>query len=226
MFHDLISLFYPRVCQICESSLVKSEAVICLNCIHQLPVTNFLQHNDNPVKKVFYGRVDVENATSLLHFKKKSAVQKLIHQLKYKGQQEIGTYLGKWMGEELTKSQLFKDIDLVIPVPLHKIKQRKRGYNQVEKFGREIASALEVPYLDDVLLKRSTSSTQTIKARLSRWGDIEETFVLSSPETISGKHILLIDDLITTGATLEACSNVLKQSKNVKISIASMAIAG
>lgn len=226
MFHDLINLFYPKVCQICDSSLVKSETVICLNCIHQLPVTNFLLHKENPVKKVFYGRVDIENATSLLHFKKKSAVQQLIHQLKYKGQEEIGTYLGKWMGEELVKSQFFKDIDLVIPVPLHKIKQRKRGYNQVEKFGREIALALKIPYCDKVLHKKSTSSSQTIKARLSRWGDIEETFVLSCAETISGKHILLIDDLITTGATLEACSNVLKQSKGIKISVASMAIAG
>lgn len=226
MFHDLISLFYPKVCQICDASLVKSETVICLNCIHQLPVTNFLLHNDNPVKKVFYGRVDIENATSLLHFKKKGAVQKLIHQLKYKGQEEIGIYLGKWMGEELIRSQFFKEIDLVIPVPLHKIKQRKRGFNQVEKFGREIARALGIPYCDDVLQKSSTSSTQTIKARLSRWGDIEETFVLSSPETISGKHVLIVDDLITTGATLEACCNVLKHSQGVKISIASMAIAG
>lgn len=226
MFHDLISLFYPRLCQICDSSLVKRETVICLNCIHQLPVTNFLTNNDNPVKKVFYGRVDIENATSLLHFKKKGAVQKLIHQLKYKGQEEIGIYLGKWMGEELRRSQYFKDIDLVIPVPLHKIKLRNRGYNQVEKFGREIAKALEIPYNDNVLLKRSTSTTQTIKARLSRWGDIEETFVLNSPETICEKHILLLDDLITTGATLEACCNVLKHANRVKISIASMAIAG
>ncbi|MGM1056336.1 MAG: ComF family protein [Bacteroidota bacterium] len=225
MFHDFINLFYPRLCQICDSSLIRSETVLCLKCIHQLPVTNFHLQNENPVKKVFYGRVLVENATALLHFRKKSAVQKLIHQLKYRGHKEIGIYLGKWMGKELTESSEFKGIDMVIPVPLHRKKLRSRGYNQVEGFGKEIAAALQIPYEDQVLLKKTYSSTQTIKIRLARWGSIEETFVLANSEKIRNKHILLVDDLITTGATLEACSNILQHSPGVKISIASMAIA-
>lgn len=225
MFHDFINLFYPRLCQICDCSLIRSETVLCLKCIHELPVTNFHLQNENPVKKVFYGRVLVENATALLHFRKKSAVQKLIHQLKYKGQKEIGIYLGKWIGKELVENSGFKEIDMVIPVPLHRKKLRSRGFNQVEGFGKEIAAALQIPYEDQVLLKKTYSSTQTIKARLARWGTMEETFVLANSEKIRNKHILLVDDLITTGATLEACSNILRQSPGIKISIASMAIA-
>ncbi len=225
MFHDFLNLFYPEVCQICDNILVKNERVICLNCLHELPVTNFHLDNENPVIKVFYGRVKVENATALLLFQKKGAVQKLIHNLKYKGQRKVGNFLGKWMGEELSNSSRFSHIDAVIPVPLHRRKLRSRGFNQVEDFGKEIAEALQVPYLDNVLLKRSFSTSQTIKGRLARWGNIEESFVLANPELVHKKHLLLVDDLITTGATLEACATVLKEAGDVKISVATMAVA-
>lgn len=226
MFYDFINLFYPKVCQICETTLLKNQNIICARCLHNLPLTHYYLHNDNPVKKVFYGRVAIENATSLFLFNKKGNVQKLIHQLKYKGNREIGEFLGKWMGAELAGAPGCKNIQVVIPVPLHKKKLRSRGFNQVEDFGKEIAMALKVPYTDQVLLKTSFSTTQTIKARLSRWGNIEETFVLANPEEIEGKHVLLVDDLITTGATLEACANAVKLAGGVKISIATMALAG
>ncbi|HSI70955.1 MAG TPA: ComF family protein [Gillisia sp.] len=226
MFHELINLFYPRLCNICENELVKNEPVVCSGCLHELPVTTYHLNNENPVKKVFYGRVDVENATALLEFHKKSIVQKLIHQLKYKGQQDIGTFLGKWMGTQMQQSNNFKGVEMVIPVPLHKRKLKQRGYNQVEKFGREISHALLVPYNDTALIKSSFSTTQTIKARLARWGNMEESFILADPAVVTNKHVLLVDDLITTGATLEACSNILKEAGGVKISIATMAIAG
>lgn len=203
---------------------MNNERVICTNCRHELPVTNFSLDNDNPVQKVFYGRVKLEYATSLLLFQKKGNVQKLMHQLKYRGHREISEFLGQWMGSVLLETPLLSQIDAVIPVPLHKKKMRSRGFNQVEDFGREIAGSLNVPYIDNVLLKRSFTSTQTLKARLSRWGNIEETFVLANPDLIYNKHILLVDDIITTGATLEACSGVLKQAGEVKISIASMAL--
>ena len=223
MFQDLINLFYPDICQICDAELYKNQKVVCTSCVNDLPITNFHLDNDNPVKKVFYGRVPIENSTSLLIFKKKGSVQKLIHRLKYKGHQEIGTYLGKWMGAELAGTEAYHDIDMVLPVPLHKKKLKTRGFNQVEKFGKEIATALQVPYLDDVLLKTHFSATQTLKSRLARWGNIEESFVLQHPEKIRDKHILLVDDLITTGATLEACSDVLLEAGNVKISVVTMA---
>lgn len=225
MFHDLINLFYPRLCNICEQELVKNEPVICAKCIHELPVTTYHLNNENPVKKVFYGRVEVEHATSLLDFHKKSAVQKLIHQLKYKGQQDIGSFLGKWLGEQMLESDMFSEVDLVVPVPLHKKKLQQRGYNQVENFGREISAVLQIPYIDSALIKTSFSTTQTIKARLARWGNMEESFVLADPAAVSNRHVLLVDDIITTGATLEACATVLKEAGGVKISVATMAIA-
>ncbi|WP_026836695.1 ComF family protein [Gillisia sp. JM1] len=223
MFQDLINLFYPNICQICDAELYKNQNILCTNCVNELPITNFHLDNENPVKKVFYGRVPIENATSLLVFKKKSNVQKLIHRLKYRGHQEIGSYLGAWTGAELAKTNSYEGIDLVIPVPLHKKKLRSRGFNQVEEFGKEIAAALNIDYVDDVLLKTSFSKTQTLKTRLARWGNIEESFVLFNSEKIKNKHILLVDDLITTGATLEACAEILLEGENVKISIATMA---
>ncbi len=223
MFQDIINLFYPNICQICDAELYKNQKILCTNCVNELPITNFHLDNENPVKKVFYGRVPIENATSLLVFKKKSSVQKLIHRLKYRGHQEIGSYLGAWTGAELAKTNSYQAIDLVIPVPLHKKKLRARGFNQVEEFGKEIASALNIPYIDDVLLKTSFSATQTLKTRLARWGNIEESFVMLNSEKIKDKHIMLVDDLITTGATLEACADVLLEVENVKISIVTMA---
>ena len=226
MFQDLINLFYPDICQICDTELHKNQNILCTSCVNELPITNFHFDNENSVKKVFYGRVPIENATSLLVFKKKGSVQKLIHRLKYRGHQEIGSYLGKWMGAELAKTDAYQNIDLVLPVPLHKKKLKARGFNQVEKFGKEIALALQVPYINDVLLKKHFSNTQTLKTRLARWGNIEESFVMVNPEKIRNKHILLVDDLITTGATLEACSDVLLEAGNVKISIVTMAFTG
>lgn len=226
MFHDLVNLFYPSLCQICEQELLKNERVICVKCLHELPVISYLPNNENPVKKVFYGRIEIEEAFALLTFQKKGAVQKLIHQLKYRGQKDIGKYLGEWTGANLLESKNFSGVDVVIPVPLHKKKLKSRGYNQVEEFGREISKSLQIPYLDNVLLKTSLTTTQTIKARLARWGNIEESFVLANQDLIKNKHVLLVDDLITTGSTLEACAAVLQKAGGVKISVATMAIAG
>lgn len=224
MFHDLLDLLFPRLCNSCETALLSSETVLCTGCLHTLPILQNHLQPDNETEKIFYGRIPIENATSLLLFEKKGITQKLIHNLKYKGDQEIGSFLGKWLGEELKNSKGYEKITAVIPVPLHKNKLKKRGYNQVEKFGREIAGALQVPYIDQVLLKKSASGTQTVKKRLARWGSIGETFVVEEPDSLVGAHILLVDDLVTTGATLEACSEKLLQIPGIKISIATMAV--
>jgi len=223
MFHDFINLLYPRICHICEAELLKNEELLCTSCLHDLPITSYHLDNENPVKKVFYGRVKINKATALLHFRKKAGVQHLIHDLKYRGHREIGTYLGKWLGTELENID-WSNIEVIIPVPLHKSRLRQRGYNQVEDFGREIAKFLNAEYMDDVLLKISTTQTQTLKNRLSRWGKIEETLQIKNSEKIKGKHILLVDDLVTTGATLEACAHKLLETPDIKISIATMAI--
>jgi len=224
MFHDFINLLYPSVCHICDTELLKNEKILCTSCLHDLPVTSYHLDNENPVKKVFYGRVKIMKATALLHFRKKAGVQQLIHDLKYRGHREIGTYFGQWLGEELADSDWMNTIDAIIPVPLHKSKLKQRGYNQVDDFGKELAKYLNAEYLDNVLIKTSFSQTQTLKDRLSRSGKLNETLLVQNSEKIKGKHLLLVDDLVTTGATLEACAQKLYETSELKISIATIAI--
>lgn len=224
MFHDLTNLFYPRICNACDGELLNSEEILCTDCLHELPVTNFHQDNENPVKKVFRGRADLYSATALLSFRKKGMVQNLIHNLKYRNQKEIGAFLGKWLGAELNNIPAYQTIDVIIPVPLHPKKLASRGYNQVEGFARELALTLNAEYVDDLLLKTDATSAQTFKERFARWGQMEETLVTNNPSRLEDKHVLITDDILTTGATLEACYNKLKNIKGIKISIATMAI--
>ncbi|MDW5290627.1 ComF family protein [Formosa sp. PL04] len=225
MFEALFNIFFPKVCYSCQNVLADGEQTLCTDCRHSLPVTQFHFNNDSSVSKVFYGRVKVEQATALLRFEKKGITQKLIHQLKYKGQEPIGTFLGDWLGGELQTLEAYKTVDVVIPVPLHKKKLKTRGYNQVDKFGRQLAEALQAEYIDDVLIKITNTNSQVSKNRLSRWTASETIFSVQHLDKINNKHILLVDDIITTGATMEACANLLLSGKNVKISIAAMAIA-
>lgn len=225
MIKNLLNLFFPKVCYACSDLLSDNEHHICTSCRHQLPVTNYHFEEDKTVEKVFYGRVKIEKATALLKFHKKGRVQQLLHNLKYKGHETIGQFLGAWLGQELNDTKDYGTIDIVIPVPLHKNKLRKRGYNQVSKFGKEIANALETDFAENVLVKKTATATQVFKKRFARWQGSDDNFSLENADLISGKHILLVDDIITTGATIEACSNILQKAKNVKISIAAMAIA-
>jgi len=221
--NDVFNLFYPELCSICENQLVKGEKTICIQCLSDLPITNFCKLKNNSVESSFYGRILIEEATSLFFYQKKGKVQKLIHQLKYKGNQQIGAVLGDWLGENMLLSDRFKDLDGIIAVPLHPNKFKKRGYNQVTTFGESLAKKLEIPLIENVLVKVSGSQTQTKKNRFDRSVNVNEKFELLDNEVLKNKHILLIDDIITTGATLEACSIQLQQTKNIKISIATMA---
>ena len=221
--NDVFNLFYPELCSICENQLVKGEKTICIQCLSDLPITNFCKLKNNSVESSFYGRILIEEATSLFFYQKKGKVQKLIHQLKYKGNQQIGAVLGDWLGENMLLSDRFKDLDGIITVPLHPNKFKKRGYNQVTTFGESLAKKLEIPLIENVLVKVSGSQTQTKKNRFDRSVNVNEKFELLDNEVLKNKHILLIDDIITTGATLEACSIQLQQTKNIKISIATMA---
>ncbi len=225
MLKSIVNLFFPKVCNACHNLLNDNENTICLDCRHDLPVTDFHFDNNDSVKKVLYGRAKVENGTALFRFEKKGNVQRLIHNLKYKDHEHIGFVLGNWLGGELKTLESYKNIDAVIPVPLHKNKLKKRGYNQVAMFGQQVAEALNANYLDDVLLKVTNTKSQVNKKRLARWNNNEELFTLENEMKIENKHILIVDDIITTGATLEACISVLNQAKNIKISIATMAIA-
>lgn len=225
MFNAILNLFFPKVCYACSHLLTDNESHICTNCRHNLPVTNYHFENDDTVEKVFYGRVKIEQATVLLKYEKKGIVQQLLHNLKYRGHETISEILGEWLGSDLKTVETYNNIDVVIPVPLHKNKLRKRGYNQVTKFGVEIAKALNADYNDTVLIKTTATKTQVFKKRIARWNNTNEIFTITNTNLIEGKHILLVDDIITTGATIEACVNMLNKAKNIKISVATMAIA-
>ncbi len=225
MFKSVVNLLFPKICHACQNRLQDYEITICTTCRHELPVTNFHFNHDNSIKNVLYGRAVIEQGTALFRFEKKGIVQQLIHNLKYKGYQEIGTLLGNWLGSELKTIEAYKTVDVVIPVPLHKNKLKKRGFNQVACFGKQIALALNAEYIDNVLIKITNTKSQAKKIRFARWANNDQLFAIQNPKRISNKHVLLVDDIITTGATLEACIGILNHAKNLKISIATMAIA-
>jgi ComF family protein len=224
ILHSLLNILFPKICNGCDRALSAHEKIMCTSCRHQVPLAGFHKTNANTLKKIFYGRTAIEEATALLTFQKKGITQKLLHNLKYKKQEDVSAFLGIWLGAELSEIDAYKKVNLVIPVPLHKDKKRSRGYNQVSGFGRAIAAALEVPYVDDVLVKVSKTDSQVFKGRLKRIQD-PQVFMVSNAHLIENMHILLVDDIVTTGATLENCAEKLCQHENVKISIATMAIS-
>ncbi len=220
---DILNIFFPEICVCCNDQLTHNEKIVCLTCRHDLPLTNFSFEPNNLVEKSFYGRSRIENATALFYFLKKGKTQQLIHELKYNKQQQVGYFAGDWLGSELVESKRFDNIDYVIPVPLHPKKLKSRGYNQVTTFGESLAKQLNTQYNDTILIKVSSTKTQTKKLRLDRWKNVQELFVIKNDDTLKNKHILLIDDIITTGATLESCCNAFAKIEGLKISIACIA---
>ena len=225
MLKNLLKLIFPKLCNGCDELLLLNENVICSNCRHSLPLTNHHLILNNDTTKKFYGIINIEFGASMLYFNKEGIVQKLIHNLKYKGNENIGVFLGEWYANDLKNNKIINSVSEIIPVPLHPKRFKERGYNQVAQFAEHIASALNVKYIDNVLLKVTNTDSQVLKSRFARWTSNEELFTLQNKSTIANKHILLVDDLITTGATMEACINVLNQAENIKISVACMAIA-
>lgn len=226
MITDFIALIFPNVCASCGKSLYKNERTICTYCSYYLPKTNFHFDSNNPVAKIFWGRVPIHAAAAYYGFNKGGKVQRLIHQLKYKGHKQIGTTIGKWYGHELNYCDDFNTVDTVIPVPLHSKKQKKRGYNQSDSFAEGLAESMKVTADLTSLYRAYESDSQTKKSRFSRWQNVEAIFQLRNTENLEGKHILLVDDVITTGATLEACAHTLLKVPDVKVSIATIAYAG
>ncbi|MDY0103206.1 MAG: phosphoribosyltransferase family protein [Lentimicrobium sp.] len=224
-FEDLVSLFYPRICLACGNTLYKNEHMICFSCQYHLPKTNFHLYEDNSVARQFWGKINFASAASCYYFSKGSKVQHMIHQLKYKGYKEIGEHIGRLYGPDLKKSPLFSDISAVLPVPLHPKKLAIRGYNQAEWFAMGLAESMKVELDVTTLTRIHASDTQTRKTRFKRWENVKEIFQLNDTLRHSGKHILLVDDVITTGSTLEAAGHELMKIPNVKISVASIACA-
>ena len=221
---DFVSLLYPDLCQACGFSLLKGEEVICIRCQMQLPKTNFHRDAINPVVKHFWGKVPIHAATAYYYFYKGEKVQHLIHQLKYKNHPEVGHKIGLLLGNELSGSDLYKDVDVIVPVPLHKNKIRVRGYNQSEHIANGIAEAYGRPSAD--LIERSRyTDTQTRKHRFQRYQNVDKVFALKEEHSVYKKHVLIVDDVITTGSTLVACAETVAAVKGTTVSIAAMAYA-
>ncbi|PLX12159.1 MAG: amidophosphoribosyltransferase [Marinilabiliales bacterium] len=221
---DLFNLFFPNLCLVCNSHLVNQEELICTKCLYNLPKTGYHQEIDNPVSQLFWGRTKIEYATAYFTFSKGSRYQDLMHKFKYHGSKEIGYVLGKAFGNHIRES-VFNEVDVIVPVPLHKSKLKKRGYNQSEWIGMGLSEALQVPLDIISFIRLVATETQTRKSRFERWKNVENIFSITNKEALTGKHILLVDDVVTTGSTLEACANVLLDLDNTKVSIATLAVA-
>lgn len=223
IINDINSILLPTVCFGCTAQLSRGEHLLCTVCRHDLPLTDHNFTEENMVDRIFYGRVPIEKAASFLFFSDQGIVKNLLHFLKYKNQEAVGDFLGDWFGSQMAQSDKL-DIDFVIPVPLHPKKLKKRGYNQVEKFGRQLAKHLGANYRDDVLIKTQNTKTQTKKNRFARWKNNQDLYVVGNFEGMAHKTLLLTDDVITTGATIEACATALKHIPNIKIYVATMAV--
>ncbi|MDR0750521.1 MAG: ComF family protein [Tannerellaceae bacterium] len=221
---NFIHLFFPRLCVSCKTPLIQGEKQICLGCLCDLPLTNFHTNENNPVSQLFIGKADIVNATAWLHYEKGTKVQKLIHSFKYYNNKDLAYQLGRQMGLSL-QSYINQEIDLLIPVPLHKKRQRERGYNQSEWICKGLASVVPIPVCTNSLQRKTASGTQTNKSLYSRWTNVQQLFALSDKHDLTGKHILLVDDVITSGATLSICAKALSAAPGIKISILALAAA-
>lgn len=223
LIHHFVDLLFPRSCSGCENILLHNENLICTHCTVDLPKTNWHQYPENPVRKIFYGRCKTGQVTSFLHFRKGSLVQNILHCIKYKGQQELGEHIGHLFGQDIRNEDWVKSVDAIIPIPLHRKKEKLRGYNQSELLGKGLARAMQVPIDTTSFTRYKFTESQTMKDRLERQLNLDRAFFC---EKFSFKSILVVDDVITTGATIESAVNCIQEANpDCQINIASLAIA-
>ncbi len=223
-FKDLIGLVYPELCVACGDHLTKQETVICLKCLHELPETKFHLMKNNPVEEVFWGRVNVKAATALCYFVKNGRLQELLHALKYHQRKDVGEFLGKMLGESLLNSPRFREVNCVAPIPLHPKKERLRGYNQSDSIGIGISTAMGIE-LGKPIKRVVYNPTQTRKARYERWENVSGIFEPVGEPVWHNKHFLLVDDVMTTGSTLEAAAVAIQKIPGAEVSIAVIGLA-
>jgi ComF family protein len=221
---DFTHLLFPHICAGCGSDLIEASQHICHQCYSELPETHFAPHANNPIEKIFYGRLEVAEAMATYYFTKDSVLQKLIHTLKYRNNLEVGLQLGRWMGTVLKNSNRFSSVDLLVPLPLFPHKEKKRGYNQAAVLCQGISEIINIPVAKDFVLRNRFTDTQTKKGRSERWKNVDGSFELNQHRIKHQQHILLVDDVITTGATLEACGTAIT-TEGIKLSIAVLALA-
>lgn len=224
-FSDLFELFYPNLCLACSEKLLKGEESLCFQCRRELPQTGYWTEAENAMAKRFWGRVELQGAAALFQFQKDGDVQNLLHQLKYRGRIDAGEYLGKMIGRSLLQPDcVIKNVDLIVPVPLHWKRQRMRGYNQCDHIARGISETMQVPWSDSVLERVQENVSQTKKNRFDRWYNVAEIFVVKDAEQLKNKHVLLVDDVMTTGATAEACLQQILSVEGAKASFVAAAV--
>jgi ComF family protein len=221
---SVLHLLFPHICTGCGSDLPGDATTLCMRCMDAMPETNFEKHPGNPVEKIFWGRLPLAAASAQYYFTKESLMQHLMHRFKYKGDRDLGLQLGMLMGEQLKRSGRF-EADALVPLPLFPVKEKRRGYNQSTVLCQGIAATMDIPVWDDVITRPEHTETQTRKGRVERWKNIEGKFFLSKPDKIRDSKILLVDDVITTGATIEACGSELTRAGNVRLAVASLCIA-
>ena len=220
---DLLHLFFPHYCEGCGNDVVQTDQLLCLQCLAKLPETRFFESPGNPVEKTFYGRLQIQSAGTAYYFTKDSLMQHLITELKYQGKQDIGKYLGRMAAMQMQKSDRFNNIDITIPLPLNDKKLQKRGYNQATAIAEGMSELLNIPVISNAVVRKLITETQTKKDRVSRWQTMQDVFEVKHRSALENKHVLLVDDIVTTGATLEACGNVILQVTGSKLSLATVA---
>lgn len=222
---SFLSLLFPRCCVVCGRPLAKGEECLCTMCNINLPRTDYHLRKDNPVEKMFWGKIPLEHATSFFFYRKGSDFRQILHQLKYGGQKGIGAIMGRYMAAELLESGFFEGVDVILPVPLHKKKQQIRGYNQSEWIARGIAAVTGISIDTESVVRQKNTDTQTRKSFFERWENVEGIFQLHHAESLTGKHILIVDDVLTTGATTVECASCLTEIEGIRISILTLAMA-
>jgi ComF family protein len=225
MFKAFISMLFPDVCLTCSQGLASGERQICMKCQHELPFANHHLHQENPLYFKFIDKIPIQYALSYLKFTKKGKVQKMLHSLKYDGNQEIGEILGRWHGYVLKDAGFSTIFDVIVPVPLHISKLKKRGYNQSDCYASGLSQTLELPWTDQALMRGIATETQTKKGKLERWLNVSDIFEVQEIAWIKNKHVLLVDDVVTTGSTLESCASILLEKGAKSISIGAIAVA-
>jgi ComF family protein len=221
---NFLSLFYPELCIICGEPLVENEKYFCFACFLKLPKTNYHLIPDNPAIDRLAGKISLVKASSYLYYNKGGIAQKLIAEIKYKGNRNLGEWIGMYIAKDVLSSGFFQTIDCLVPIPLHRSKENKRGFNQAEKIAKGVSIVTKIPVETNNVLRKEANTTQTRKGVFDRWVNTRNLFYLKNPEKFNGKHILLIDDVLTTGSTLEAVVQSLPDSQHVRVSILTLAI--
>ena len=220
-----MNLAWPNLCLLCESPLIDGERYICMNCLYELPKTEFKSNRTNPAADRIYGKIPFEKVTAAYHYQKESKIQSALELIKYKGEKELAEMLASYAGTRLQTSGFFEGIDLIIPVPLHKEKEKKRGYNQSEWIAKGLSRASGIPYDTRHLKRMVKNTTQTNRNIWERWENAQGLFGLRNPEDLSGKHLLLVDDVLTSGSTLCASGEPLLNTPETKLSFFALALA-